>query len=145
MVLGGKSGCFGGLKWCFCCQLLSDIWKLTTIGRFGSNKKHRNYKGFLCFEFKSHFSQIQYLVSEKSRVRARSFAPDIIKPFIYRRFSHVKGFYFFCRFSKILMNFMVQNLFFGLWSKQCFFPSIKKLSKLHIGELKRALLLSFAP
>ena len=51
MILGGKIRCFVGLKWGFCCQLLSDFWKLTTIVKFGDNKKHRKYKGFLCFEF----------------------------------------------------------------------------------------------
>ena len=83
MILGGESRCFGGLKWGFCCQLLSDFWKLTTVGRFGRKKKHRKYKGFLCFEFKSCFSKIQYLVRRRSRVQVPSSAPFKFKMVFY--------------------------------------------------------------
>ena len=75
MILGGKSRCFSGLKWGFCCQLLSDFWKLTTIGRFERKKKHRKYKGFLCFKFESRLGKIQYLVRQMPRVRSPSSAP----------------------------------------------------------------------
>ena len=76
MILGGKIGCFGGLKWGFCCQLLSDFLKLTTIESFVRNKKHRKYKGFLCVEFESRLGKIQYLVRwGGARVRFPSPAP----------------------------------------------------------------------
>ena len=79
MILVGKIGCFGGLKRGFCCQLLSDFWNLTTIGSFVSKKKHRKYKGFLCFEFESLLTKIQYLVRQRSRVQVPSSAPFFLQ------------------------------------------------------------------